>query len=187
MEHAKALFEILKDETDAELKEHKLSVSIYAKSFYRNIYNIGLKRMSKETSLQHISMLFDAMSSVTLNLKAKFSLVQGLEQMLQLYILKETDNTQLREKMGAMVESIQQLQLQGQQQGGNPELIKSCFMLVEVMFAMQKPELQQIMFNDCVTKLELLIKSLLEQLATDIMALSNSLQQDASLLNAESP
>ena len=62
--------------------------------------------------------------------------------MLQLYVLKETDDTKLKAHIASMVERIQLLQLQGQQDGGQPELIKSCFMLTEVMFTVSKTELQ---------------------------------------------
>lgn len=73
-------------------------------------------------------------------------------------MLKETDDSKLKEHIASMVDMIQRLQLQGQQDGGQPELIKSCFMLTEVMFTVSKTELQQIMFNECVAKLQLLIK-----------------------------
>lgn len=81
MEHAKALFEILLDSNDEELKQTqlKISVSVYTKSFYRNVYNNGMRNMSSDTSLIHIRFLFDAISSLAMNLKAKYSLVQALE------------------------------------------------------------------------------------------------------------
>ena len=84
LEHAKALFDILLDATDEDLKQSqlKISVSVYTKSFYRNVYNNGMRNMSADTSLIHIQFLFDAISSLALNLKAKFSMVQALEQML---------------------------------------------------------------------------------------------------------
>ena len=162
-------------------------MSIYAKTFYRTVYQNGMRTMNKDTSLIHISFLFDAMSSLALSLKAKFSLVAALEQMLQLYTLKETDDNELKVKIAAMVEKIQQLQQQGQQDIGQPELIKSCFMLTEVMFSIQRPDLQQIMFDDCMAKLQILIKSILEQLSNDILGLSNALANDQLQLVAENP
>ena len=47
MAHAKQLFSILHDK-DPALAEKKLQISIYMKSFYRNVYNDSMKNMSKE-------------------------------------------------------------------------------------------------------------------------------------------
>lgn len=90
MDHAKQLFAILHDE-DPALKDQKLHVAIYIKSFYRTVYNESMKNMPKDDKLEHIRFLFEAISLPHLNLKAKFSLANALDKMLNLYSLLEVD------------------------------------------------------------------------------------------------
>lgn len=90
MAHAKQLFSILHEE-DPALAEQKLQISIYMKSFYRTVYNESMKNMPKGDKLEHIQLLFDAISLPSLTLKAKFSLSNALDKMLNLYSLLEAD------------------------------------------------------------------------------------------------
>ena len=68
-----------------------MHISIYIKSFYRTVYNESMKNMSKDDKLEHIGFLFKAISLPHLNLKAKFSLANALDKMLNLYSLLEID------------------------------------------------------------------------------------------------
>lgn len=112
MAHAKQLFSILHDE-DPALAEKKLQVAIYVKSFYRTVYNESMKNMSKDAKLEHIGLLFDAISSPILNLKAKFSLANALEKMLNVYSLIEADQQKLMQNINAMVNKILELMERG--------------------------------------------------------------------------
>jgi len=92
-----------------------------------------MKRMTKEDKLEHIRLLFESISAPTLSLKAKFSLSNALDKMLNLYLLVEVDQQQLMSSINAMVNKILELAEAGKQQN-NIDLLKSSFMLTEVMF-----------------------------------------------------
>lgn len=150
MDHAKQLFAILHSE-DPVFAEKKLQLSIYIKSFYRAVYNEAMKRMTKEDKLEHIRLLFESISAPTLSLKAKFSLTAALDKMLNLYLLVEVDQQQLMTSINAMVNKILELAEAGKQQN-NIDLLKSSFMLTEVMFTMNRADIHLSLLDGCVYK-----------------------------------
>ena len=84
---------MLLEQEDPELSQPqaKLSFSVYIKSFYRVVYQEGIKNANKQATLKHMEYLFEALQSTTIALKPKFSLVSAMEQMLTLYHLQETN------------------------------------------------------------------------------------------------
>ncbi len=84
--HARKLVEILTDTESQEIKDVKLSVSIYCKTFYKTVQSNGFQNLSDTNrTLAHIGCLFECMQSLGVELKPKFGIIPPLEQMLALY------------------------------------------------------------------------------------------------------
>ena len=76
-----------------ELKDLKLSISIYAKQFYFKVSTDGYSNVDIPKTLKHIEYLFLCLKSPSLELKQKYGLLTGLEKMLLLYNYQENDSS----------------------------------------------------------------------------------------------
>jgi hypothetical protein len=84
--HARKLVEILTDTENQDIKDVKLSVSIYCKTFYKTVQSNGFQNAGDTNrTLAHIGCLFECMQSLGVELKPKFGIIPPLEQMLALY------------------------------------------------------------------------------------------------------
>lgn len=90
------------------------------------------------------------------------------------------------QSIDAMVNKILELMQKGLADG-NPELLKSGFMLTEVMFTLTRPDIMVTLLDSCVYKLQDTIHQLLLQVSTETLQLNTALQQDPSQLTIENP
>lgn len=86
---AKTIVQLLTDSTNQEVKEYKLSLSVYLKQLYRMIQAEGYNNIQIPNTLQHIELLFMCFENQSLDLKHKYSIFGALEQMLILYKYQE--------------------------------------------------------------------------------------------------
>jgi len=79
MGHASLLQQLLCDESSTELKDYKLSLSVYSKSFYRTVQSDGYNNIDIPGTMKHIELLFMCFESTALELKSKYSIFGALE------------------------------------------------------------------------------------------------------------
>lgn len=85
-----------------------------------------------------------------------------------------------------MLEKIAQLVNVGQETS-NVEVLKSSFMLTEVMFVFSSLQISDMVLKSCIQRLYVLVEQLMSQLNVDILALNNMLKEDQLLLTRENP
>ena len=73
------------------------------------------------------------------------------------------------------------------QETSNVEVLKSSFMLTEVMFVFSSPLISEMVLKSCIQRLYILIEQLMSQLNVDILALNNMLKEDQLLLTRDNP
>jgi hypothetical protein len=73
------------------------------------------------------------------------------------------------------------------QETSNVEVLKSSFMLTEVMFVFSSPLISEMVLKSCVQRLYILVEQLMSQLNVDILALNNMLKEDQLLLTRDNP
>ena len=61
-------------------------------------------------------------------------------------------------------------------------MLKSGFMLTEVMFTLTRPDIQLSLLDGCVYKVQEIIRELLLSISSDTLTLNTNLQQDPSQL-----
>jgi len=103
------------DQNNAEIKDFRLSMSVYLKSLYRVIQSDGYNNIDVPATLQHIELLFLCFESPALELKEKYSIFGALEQMVILYKYQETSEPSFNTNIKSVLLKIQQLASQGQE------------------------------------------------------------------------
>lgn len=128
------LMNLLTDGTNPEIKDYKLSLAVYLKQLYREIQAEGYNTINEGLTLQHIELLFMCFENQFVDLKQKLAIHSALEQMLVLYNYQKSDNASYATNIKSILSKISQLCLQGLETQNN-DVLKSAFMLAEVMYS----------------------------------------------------
>lgn len=182
----KTLVQLLTDSTNQDLKEFKLSISVYLKQVYRVIQADGYNNINVPLTLEHISLLFLCFESQSLDLKHKLSVFGALEQMLLLYKYQETTKEKYLTNITSILAKISQLTDLGIE-SLNADTLKSSFLLAEVTFSLNCPETHLTVLQQCMPKLYQSVETFMFNLNADIMALNNTLKQDQLQLTTMNP
>lgn len=83
---------LLTDTESQEVKDIKMSLSVYCKQFYRVVSSAGYNTIDIPKTLSHIELLFKCFESNSIELKQKYSIFGALEQMILLYKYQENPN-----------------------------------------------------------------------------------------------
>jgi hypothetical protein len=70
---------MLTNTTNAEIKEHKLAISMFLKNFYRQVQSEGYNNIDLPSTLKHIEYLLICFESQAIELKQKYSIFGALE------------------------------------------------------------------------------------------------------------
>ena len=73
-EFSQVLKDILTDSETEELKDLKMSATVYGKQFFRKIKQIGYDAVDVPKTIQHMGNLYECMTSKNLDLKSKLIL-----------------------------------------------------------------------------------------------------------------
>lgn len=69
MLHAQTIAGLLTDTSSQEIKDIKMSLSVYCKQFYRVVTSNGYNNINIPQTLQHIEYLFSCFESTAIELK----------------------------------------------------------------------------------------------------------------------
>lgn len=180
------LVNLLIDNTNPEIKDYKLSLAVYIKQLYREIQAEGYNTINEGVTLQHIELLFMCFENQSVDLKQKLAIHSALEQMLILYNYQKSDNQSYVANIKSILNKISQLCLQGVESQNN-DVLKSAFMLVEVMYSNACNQTHTLVIEECMGNFYRAIENYLNLLNADILALNTSLEQDQLQFTTQNP
>jgi hypothetical protein len=177
LKHGQDLVNLLTDSVSQEIKDIKMSLSVYCKQFYRVVSTAGYNKIDIPKTLSHIELLFQCFESSAIELKQKYSIFGALEQMILLYKYQENPGPTFFTNIQSILTKIELLASQGQESLSS-DTLKSSFMLTEVMFSIGNDEVQKKILDTCISKLYTVIDQQMISLNADILSLNNSLKLD---------
>jgi hypothetical protein len=186
LKHGTELVSLLTESENQEIKDIKMSLSVYCKQFYRVVSSAGYNSIDIPKTLSHIELLFKCFESNAIELKAKYSIFGAMENMVMLYKYQENAGAGFDEHIDSILKRIEQMAVQGMEQA-NGDTLKSSFMLTEVMFSIGQDQTQLKIISVCISKLYHVIDQQMISLNADILALNNSLKQDQLHFTRENP
>ena len=152
LKHGQDLVNLLTDSVSQEIKDIKMSLSVYCKQFYRVVSTAGYNKIDIPKTLSHIELLFQCFESSAIELKQKYSIFGALEQMILLYKYQENPGPTFFTNIQSILSKIELLASQGQESLSS-DTLKSSFMLTEVMFSIGNDEVQKKILDTCISKL----------------------------------
>jgi len=124
--------------------------------------------------------------STALELKSKFHLIGPLEQLIHLYKYQEQQQQAFMQHFEEILQKISALTTLGQQLQ-NGDIIKSAFMLIEVMFAVNQGEAHVKVNELCMGLQFQVVDHYMNALNADLLSLNSSLVEDQLQLSRENP
>ena len=101
------------DNSSQDIKDIKMSLSVYCKQFYRVVASNGYNNVNIPATLQHIQYLLTCFENPSIELKQKFNMFGALEQIILLYKYQENEGEKFWSNISQILNRIQQLAVTG--------------------------------------------------------------------------